>query len=59
MCPYYNQDYKQCNFFGTAQDDSKRDKDCLSSSNWKYCENYSNRSMDEKINKKLRPNPEI
>ena len=58
MCPYYKQEYKSCAFF-SYQDDNKRDKDCLSSSNWKYCANYTNRSMDEKIKYKQRPNPEL
>jgi len=59
MCPYYNQEYKQCVFFGTSQDQSQRDSYCLTSGNWKNCANYTNRSMDEKIRKKLRSNPEL
>ena len=59
MCPYYNSEYKTCNFFGTTQDQSQRDNKCLSDSNWKYCENYTNRSMDEKLSKRIRSNPEL
>jgi hypothetical protein len=59
MCPYYNQEYKQCVFYGTTQDQSRRDSSCLTSNDWKYCPNYTNRSMDEKIQKKLRSNPEL
>jgi hypothetical protein len=59
MCPYYNQDYKQCNFFGTYQEGDQKETKCLSNDNWKYCPNYTNRSMDEKLSKRLRPNPEL
>jgi hypothetical protein len=59
MCPYYNQEYKQCVFFGTSQEQYQRDNYCLTSSSWKSCPNYTSRSMDEKINKKLRSNPEL
>ena len=58
-CPYYNRDYKECNFFGTSQDQYQRDTYCLSGSNWKNCVNYTNRSREDKINKKLRSNPEL
>jgi hypothetical protein len=57
MCPYYNQEYKQCVFFGTTQDQSRRDSYCLTSDNWKYCPNYTSRSFEEKRDKKLRSNP--
>jgi len=59
MCPYYNSDYKQCNFFGNYKDGDQREHYCLSSDNWKRCENYTNRSLDEKVSKRLRPNPEL
>jgi hypothetical protein len=59
MCPYYNTDNKKCAFFDTAQDDSTRESKCLSGSNWRSCVNYSNRSLDEKVNKRLRPNPDL
>jgi hypothetical protein len=59
MCPYYNQEYKQCVFFGTSQDQSQRDHYCLTNSGWKSCSNYTSRSMDEKIQKKLRSNPDL
>jgi hypothetical protein len=59
MCPYYNENYKTCNFFGTSQDQSQRDYYCLTSDNWKRCANYDRRSLDEKIAKKLRSNPDL
>lgn len=59
MCPYYNSDNKQCNFFGSSQDQNQRDSYCLTGDNWKYCVNYSNRSFEEKVQKKLRSNPEL
>jgi hypothetical protein len=59
MCPYYNQEYKQCAFFGTSQEQYQRDNYCLSSSNWKSCPNYTSRSFEEKKDKKLRSNPEL
>jgi len=58
-CPYYNENYKLCNFFGTTQDGDQKERYCLSSNNWKNCANYSNRSYDEKVSKRLRPNPEL
>jgi hypothetical protein len=58
-CPYYDANYKQCNFFGTSQDQSQRDAYCLTSDNWKRCANYTNRSRDEKVSKKLRSNPDL
>ena len=59
MCPYYNSDYKQCNFFGTYQDGDQKEHYCLSGNDWKYCPNYANRNLDEKVSKRLRPNPEL
>ena len=58
-CPYYDINYKQCNFFGTYQDDSSREYYCLNSDNWRRCANYSNRSYDEKVEKMLRFNPDL
>ena len=60
MCPYYNTDSKYCNFYPSSTlDESTKENKCLSDSNWKYCDNYTNRSYDEKVNKRLRPNPEL
>jgi len=59
MCPYYNQEYHQCALAGTTQDQSQRDSRCLTSNDWKYCPNYTSSSMDYKIQKKLRSNPEL
>jgi len=59
LCPYYNESYKQCNFFGTSQDQAQRDQYCLTGDNWKRCANYSNRSFEEKVQKKLRSNPDL
>jgi len=59
MCPYYNENYKNCNFFLTSQDQSQRELYCLTSSNWKNCANYSNRSHEEKVKKTVRSNPEL
>lgn len=54
MCPYYDPNYNKCNFFDSLQSDSQRDHNCLSDSNWKNCVNYTNRSFEEKANKRLR-----
>jgi len=59
VCPYYNTDYKKCEFFGTTQEGYQKENYCLSSNNWKHCENYKNRSYSEKVSKRLRPNPEL
>jgi hypothetical protein len=59
MCPYYDMNYKKCNFFGTTQEGYQKEHYCLDSSNWKGCENYTRRSIDEKLNKRLRSNPEL
>ena len=58
-CPYYDRDYKTCNFFGTHQEDSHRENYCLTCDNWKNCANYYRRDHDEKVSKKLRPNPDL
>jgi len=59
MCPYYYQEYKKCNLFDTTQDQYQRDSRCLTSNDWKSCPNYTSRSMEEKIQKKLRSNPDL
>jgi hypothetical protein len=59
ICPYYDENYKKCNFFDSSQDQSQRDNYCLNSSNWRNCVNYSNRSYDEKVSKRLRSNPDL
>jgi len=59
ICPYYNPDYKTCNFFGTSQEGYQKENYCLSNDNWKRCANYEKRSYDEKVSKRLRPNPEL
>jgi len=59
MCPYYQMDYKQCNFFGSNQNQEQRDRYCLTSDNWRHCVNYENRSLDERLSKKLRTNPDL
>jgi hypothetical protein len=58
-CPYFDRDYKKCNFYGTTQEGYQRESYCLSSDNWKQCVNYTNRSYDEKLTKKIRSNPEL
>ena len=58
-CPYFNRAYKQCAFFGTYQEGSDRENKCLDSNNWRNCPNYTNRSYDEKLTKKIRPNPDL
>ncbi|MDR0304918.1 MAG: hypothetical protein LBH98_09185 [Chitinispirillales bacterium] len=57
MCPYYQTEYKLCNFFGTYQEN--REYNCLDSYNWKQCANYTNRSLEDKVAKRLRPNPDL
>ena len=58
MCPYYNGDYKQCNLYGTHQEnEGQRQSNCMSSDNWKRCPNYENSSFDLKLAKKLRTDP--
>jgi len=58
-CPYFDREYKKCAFFGTYQDGYQRESVCLSSSNWKSCPNYTGRSYDEKVSKRIRSNPEL
>jgi hypothetical protein len=60
VCPYYDENYKQCAFFRSSLlDQATKDYRCMSDSNWKSCANYTNRSFDEKVSKKLRTNPEL
>ena len=59
ICPYYDETYKTCNFFGTTQEGYQKEAYCLSSDNWKQCANYYKRSHGEKVEKRLRPNPEL
>jgi len=59
ICPYYQSDYKTCNFFDTHQEGYQKENYCLSSDNWKRCVNYENRSFDEKVSKRLRSNYEL
>ena len=58
-CPYYDTNYQKCNFFSSLQNEASRENDCLTSDNWKRCVNYTNRSFDEKVKYKLRPNPDL
>ena len=59
ICPYYHTDYKKCEFFGTTQEGSHKENRCLHKDGWKSCINYTNRSYDEKVSKRLRPNPDL
>jgi hypothetical protein len=59
MCPYYQTDYKKCNFFDSNQNENQRERYCLTSDNWRHCANYENRSLDERLSKRLRPNPDL
>jgi len=59
MCPYYDMNPKKCAFFGTVQEQYQRDKYCLDKNDWRRCINYTNRSLSEKLNKKLRSNPDL
>jgi len=59
MCPYYDTDNKRCVFFGTYQDGDRREHSCLSSDNWRHCPNYENRSLEDRVSKRLRPNPDL
>jgi len=59
ICPYYNPDYKLCNFFSTTQEGYQKETYCLSSDNWRRCVNYEKRSFDERVSKRLRPNPDL
>jgi len=58
-CPYYERDYKKCAFFGTYQEGYQKEHYCLSSSDWKGCPNYTGRSYEEKVSKKIRSNPDL
>jgi hypothetical protein len=58
-CPYFDREYKKCAFFGTYQDGYQKESVCQSSSNWKSCPNYTGRSYEEKVTKKIRSNPDI
>jgi len=59
VCPYYETNYKTCNFFGTTQEGYQKEEYCLSADNWKKCANYTNRSYSEKVEKRLRPNSDL
>ena len=60
MCPYYKTEYKTCAFYeGHTQDQLQRDSRCLDSNNWRHCPNYTGRSLDEKVNKRVRSNPDL
>jgi len=59
VCPYYQTDYKMCNIFDTYQDGSHKENCCLSSDNWRRCENYDRSSYDVKVSKRVRPNPDL
>ena len=54
-CPYYDELNNLCNFFDSRQDDYQKNTYCKTSSNWTTCINYTNRSWQEKSEKKLRP----
>ena len=58
-CPYYDQTYKICNFYSTSQEGYHKEAYCLSSDNWKRCANYEKSNYDQKVEKRLRPNPEL
>jgi hypothetical protein len=58
-CPYFDQDYKKCNFYDTYQEAAQKENYCLTSDNWTRCANYEKSSYDQKVTKKLRPNPEL
>jgi len=60
MCPYYHTDYKTCNLTGNNKDGyPSKDEYCLSSDRWRQCDSYYNQSMDDKVSKRLRPNPDL
>jgi len=58
-CPYYERDYKKCALYGTYQEGYQKDHYCLSGSNWKGCPNYTSKSYEEKVSKKIRSNPDL
>jgi hypothetical protein len=58
LCPYYDEKYKTCAFYGNYQDESSRNYYCLSE-NWRRCANYTNRSLEEKVEKRIRTNPDL
>jgi len=59
-CPYFSRDYSRCNFYDTSQDGYHKEAFCLScDDNWKRCANYEKSSYDQKVTKKLRPNPDL
>ena len=63
MCPYYVDGQKKCGFghgyYGEYPDLAQRDRACVHSDNWKRCETYTRSSLDEKVAKKVRPNPDL
>jgi len=59
MCPYYLVEYHKCVFFDSFQEGYQREHYCLSDYDWRHCVNYDNRSIDEKVYKRLRPNPDL
>jgi len=58
-CPYFDREYKRCVFFGTYQDGYQRESICLSSDKWKSCPNYTSRTYEEKVSKRIRSNPDL
>jgi len=59
MCPYYEEKYKQCNFIGKMQEGYQKENYCLNANNWRKCAIYEKRSRDERVSKRLRPNPDL
>jgi len=59
MCPYYDERYKTCTFYGHSQEGYQKENYCLSSTNWKSCSNYTCQRLEEKLSKKVRPNPDL
>jgi len=53
MCPYFQAEYKKCNFFDTYQEGYQVEHYCRSTDNWQHCANYEKRSLDEKISKRV------
>jgi len=60
FCPYYDTAYKKCNISDAYKNESERNdtNGCLTS-NWRKCTNYEKSSLDQKVTKKIRQNPDL
>jgi len=53
ICPYYNTNRKECNFYDTSQEQYHLDNYCFSEG-WVNCANYDKSTNDQRERKRLR-----